>query len=122
MPQKIIGVRERGFTLREGFTLWEVMLVLVLLAFIATLAVPSFTVTTESVKTEVKNANLLKIDRAVQLFFQDVGRYPDDFKELEVRPEGESDWRGPYLEEMPEKLNDAGLNYELDLNGKVVLK
>jgi general secretion pathway protein G len=93
-----------------------------MLVIIVSLAVPSFTLTTENVKSEIHKTNLLKIERAVHLFFLDVGKYPDNLRDLVERPEGEENWRGPYMEEIPGYPNDSSLSYDINLNGKVLIK
>ncbi|MGI6449525.1 MAG: type II secretion system protein GspG [Desulfitobacteriia bacterium] len=106
----------------KGFTLWEVLLVLVLLAALAFLAGPSFSTSGETIKSEVHKANLLLIDKAVRLYYLDIGSYPSEIRFLVQRPPGEGKWRGPYLEEIPEYPFDADLAYEITLKGQVLLK
>lgn len=106
----------------QGFTLWEVMLVLAMLICIVSLAVPSFTLATENVKSEIHKANLLKIERAIQLFFLDVGKYPDNLGDLMERPEGDENWHGPYLQETPRYPKDSKVSYKINLNGKVLIE
>ncbi|HHV63648.1 MAG TPA: prepilin-type N-terminal cleavage/methylation domain-containing protein [Peptococcaceae bacterium] len=105
----------------KGFTLWEVMLVLVILGFLSFMVIPSFTASEKTVKAKVHEANLLQIERAVQLYYLDVGSYPADIQSLVQRPPGEEKWRGPYLEQIPEYPYEAALSYELE-HGKVCLK
>lgn len=124
MLQNLIVSKDRELNqgMRQGFTLLEVMLVLVMLTLVAFLAVPSFTLTAENVKSEIHKTNLLRIERAAQLYYLDVGKYPDKMKGLLERPKGEERWRGPYLEEMPAYPYDANLCYEFNSGGKVVIK
>lgn len=113
---------KKTVSIDNGFTLWEVLLVVVLSGMIAFIAIPRFIRSTESVKSEVNKANLLKIERAIKLYHLDVGEYPKNLEVLVEKPKNKENWRGPYLEEIPKYPKEIGMFYEVDLNGKVIVK
>lgn len=89
----------RGRT--SGFTLIELMLVLVILATLSAIVVPRFTGQSKKAKITAAKTQISQLAVALDAFEIDVGRYPTNVEGLRVlveRPtaEGES-WQGPYL-------------------------
>lgn len=101
-----------------GFTLLEIMLVLLLMGGILMTITPHFISESNQVRKRVNQANVLKIEGAAQLFRIDVGIYPLSVTELLFSP-GVSGWRGPYLEEIPINPYDSALGYQIDAWGHV---
>jgi hypothetical protein len=73
-------------------------------------------------KAEADKGNLLQIERAVQLYYLDTGKYPDKLEALTVRPVGEDKWRGPYLQNIPVYPYDSKLHYAVTEKGTVVVR
>lgn len=107
---------------KNGFTLWEVMLVIILLSTITFLTIPSYLSTAEKVKAEAHRSNVLNIERAVQLYYQDSGSLPLNIEALVKRPLSAVNWRGPYLEAVPQYPYDNEKIYALDPYGNITLK
>ncbi|MHB1653761.1 MAG: type II secretion system protein GspG [Desulfitobacteriaceae bacterium] len=109
----------RRFYPDEGFTLWELLLVLSLLSFFLYLLVPHFGSTVEPLKQKVDQANVERIEGAAQLYRLDVGLYPVAVQALIEQPSGVSAWRGPYLKEWPVNPWNPVQAYQMDALGKV---
>ncbi|NLI91853.1 MAG: prepilin-type cleavage/methylation domain-containing protein [Peptococcaceae bacterium] len=106
----------------QGFSLWEVILIFALSGMIAFLAIPSFLPAADRVKSEAHQANLLQIERAVQLYYLDMGKYPERIEALATRPQGEEKWQGPYLWEIPVYPYDAEKKYIITTKGKIAIR
>lgn len=102
-----------------GFTLWELLLVLFLMGVLVTLITPHFGSAVQQVQVRVNQANVRKIEGAVQLYRIDVGTYPASLLDLVHSPQGVSGWRGPYLEEVPVNLFNSAVNYQINAWGQV---
>ena len=90
--------------MRRGFTLMELLLVMVILAVLAVLVVPRFVGRAEDVKKKAAAADISNIKSALNLFEQDNGRFPTNEEGLAAllsAPGGLKDWKGPYIERMP---------------------
>jgi len=67
---------------RRGFTLIELMVVMVLIALLLTIAVPRYFGTVDSGKLSVQRQNIAAIRDAIDHFYGDLGRYPETLGEL----------------------------------------
>lgn len=105
----------------SGFTLWEVLLVLGLMGLLLTAFTPHFGSSITHIQARVSQANIAKIEGAVQLYRIDVGVYPRQVQDLVNPPQGISGWCGPYLDEIPSDPFHSELNYKIDALGQVSL-
>jgi general secretion pathway protein G len=87
---------------RKGFTLVELMAVLMIVALLAGLAAKSFMGQTEKAKVIATKATLKTLHGAVNMFKLDTGRYPSEdmgLEELVVQPSDVDGWNPEgYLE------------------------
>lgn len=85
----------------KAFTLVEVLVVIMLLALIASVYVPRMFRGMGEKKKELARAKMANIESAIITFQLDCGRYPDEslgLEELIMCPADlEEKWRGPYL-------------------------
>ena len=99
-----------------GFTLIELMVVLVILALLAGLVGPQLFGRVDSAKVKTAETQIRMLRGALQTFRLDVGRYPTNEEGLAalVRPASTAGerWSGPYLDgEVPEDPWDTPYRY-----------
>jgi general secretion pathway protein G len=84
---------------RTGFTIVEVLVVVVIIAALATLIVPRFFGRVGEAKAGVAKSKLAQIESAVVMFEHDYGRLPESLDELVARPAEitEEQWKPPML-------------------------
>jgi general secretion pathway protein G len=82
---------------QRGFTLVELLLVLVILALIAGLVLPGIIGKAESAKAKAASSQISRISMSVESFYLDTGNTPSSLEELVDEPAGLSGWNGPYI-------------------------
>ena len=82
---------------QRGFTLVELLLVLVILALIAGLVLPGIIGKAESAKAKAASSQISRISMSVESFYLDTGRTPSSLEELVNEPSGAKGWNGPYI-------------------------
>lgn len=82
---------------QRGFTLVELLLVLVILALIAGLVLPGIIGKAESAKAKAASSQISRISMSVESFYLDTGRTPSSLDELVNEPSGVTGWNGPYI-------------------------
>jgi general secretion pathway protein G len=84
----------------DGFTLIEMLLVVVIIAVLAGMVIPHLAGRSEEARVARAQADIRgQLSLALDLFEQDVGRYPSDDENLEalITDSGIAGWKGPYL-------------------------
>lgn len=84
-----------------GFTLVELLLVLVILGVLAAIVIPKFSGRTEQAKEQAAVTQLSTFRTALDSFEVDNGYYPkgkNGLTDLIVKPRDAQNWRGPYLQ------------------------
>lgn len=84
----------------SGFTLTELLIVLVIIGLLAALVGPTLYQRINPAKQSVARAQIENFMTALDSYFLDVGRFPTAQQGLAVlraRPESEGKWNGPYL-------------------------
>ena len=66
----------RNRSRRSGFTLVELLIVVIILAILAAIVVPQFIASTDDAKLAAADSNLRNLRSAVALYFQQHGSYP----------------------------------------------
>ena len=82
---------------QRGFTLVELLLVLVILALIAGLVLPGIIGKAESAKAKAASSQISRISMSVESFYLDTGNTPSSLNELVEQPSGVTGWNGPYI-------------------------
>jgi len=100
---KQIQIRRRSTHRNRGFTLMEVLLVLVILVVLASLAVNMFTGTQEKAERDAAAAEVGLIKRGIEMYRFHTRQYPSDLQELVTKPSDAKladRWGGPYLDKV----------------------
>jgi general secretion pathway protein G len=84
----------------NGFTLIEIMVVVIIIGLLAALVGPRLFGKVSSAKQKAAKAQIELFGTALDIFRVDVGRYPtteEGLKALREQPSGMEEWQGPYL-------------------------
>ncbi len=99
MKSQLQNTNERAS--RRGFTLIELMLVLVILATLAAIVLPKLTGRSKQAKVTAAGTQIAQIEVALDAFEIDLGRYPttsEGLRALIDKPASDSEgWQQPYL-------------------------
>lgn len=87
-----------------GFSLIELLVVLMILGLIAGLVVPNVLQRGEDAKLKAAAAEVQRLSMAVDEYYLDNGRPPEELRQLVNKPGDASNWNGPYVNES--NLND----------------
>jgi len=90
-------VRTERPTARAGFTLIEILLVVVIIGILVGIAVPRLSGRVEQSQVAAARSTLEAIGTALDLYELDNGRYPASLEALVTVPSDVPNWRGPYL-------------------------
>jgi general secretion pathway protein G len=85
----------------RGFTLIELLVVILIIGLLTAVVAPRFLGQVSKSEVTAARAQLDALDKALQSYRIDVGRFPTEsqgLKALVVAPQGEGRWRGPYLQ------------------------
>lgn len=113
--------RNRG---RCGFTLLEILLVVGLLALLATFAIPALIGQGERAKMDMVRAAVGPngtLSQSIKMFKFNTGQYPEELKYLLEKPSDDeiaSKWTGPYLEDPRMLLDPWGRDYMYEAQGR----
>jgi len=84
----------------SGFTLLELLVVVVIIGLLAGFVAPRYFGQVGKSEVNVAKAQIDALEKALDQYRLDVGRYPDSeqgLKALTERPQNEAKWNGPYL-------------------------
>jgi len=104
---------------RQGFTLVELLLVLVILAVLAAIVIPKMAGRSEQARETAATTQIAAFKTALDTFEIDNGYYPSGEKgldELVDEPSNAKNWRGPYLDNIP--VDPWGNEYIYEYQGK----
>ena len=101
---------------RDGFTLIEILLVVVIIGILAAVAVPNLAGRVGQAQASSAKQSIASIESAIDLYEMDNGRFPDSLQNL-VSKGSEPNWSGPYLKKA-EQLNDPwGTQFQYTKSG-----
>lgn len=93
-------MKERIRSKEQGFTLIEIMIVVIIIGLLAGLVGPRLFGKLTQAKQKAAKAQIELFGTALDAFRLDVGRYPsteEGLKALREKPSGMETWKGPYL-------------------------
>lgn len=89
---------------RTGFTLLEIMVVVIILGILAATIIPQFIGATQEAKVGAAKAHVAELESALERYYVHMDRYPsqeEGISVLEKAPANEaSRWRGPYIKQL----------------------
>ncbi|MEJ2647262.1 MAG: type II secretion system major pseudopilin GspG [Sedimentisphaerales bacterium] len=91
-------MRRKKETQRRGFTLVELLVVIVILSMLAGIVAPKFFSQITKAKVDSCPAKMAVVESAIETFLLNTGEYPVTLDELLNDP-GIPGWTGPYLQE-----------------------
>src|ERR1043166_1722040 len=104
---------------QRGFTLVEMLLVLVILATLAAIVYPKVMGRSEQARVTAGQTQIANLKKALDAFEVDTGYYPkgrNGLNDLLQQPRDTTGWHGPYLESIPK--DPWGNDYAYECPGK----
>ncbi|OQX54054.1 MAG: type II secretion system protein GspG [Candidatus Omnitrophica bacterium 4484_213] len=87
---------------KEGFTLIELMLVVIIISILAAMVIPRLSGRSEEARQAVAKTDIeANLSLALDLYEMDNGSYPQSLDALRRRPAGADRWKGPYIKKKP---------------------
>jgi general secretion pathway protein G len=113
---------------RRGFTLVELLIVIVILAVLAAIAIPKFMNSGVRSKESSLKSNLKLVRNSLELFHNDTGAWPATLSDLAVttapasgkdstgatKTISSSDFKGPYIQSVPtDPVSNSAFTYSV---------
>jgi len=99
---------------QSGFTLIEVMVVVVILGILAAVIVPNVIGKDEQARITTTKSSLASIGNALEMYRLDTHKYPTTQEGLDAlvnKPASAKVWNGPYLKSLPGDAWDSPFQY-----------
>lgn len=113
------GGYRRG--LGSGFTLLELMVVLLILAMLASIAAPQVLKYLSKAKSQTARVQLDALSAGLDFYHIDLGHYPTQAQGLQAlvrRPADEPRWDGPYVKRDASLVDPWGRPYQYRIPGQ----
>jgi len=113
------SIENRKSKIENGFTLVELLLVLVILATLAAIVLPRFTGTSQRARVTATVTQISTFKTALNAYEVDMGTYPKSLNDLlQVPPNAGQNWHGPYLDSDTIPKDPWGNDYIYTFPGK----
>lgn len=92
--------RDSRHTKTAGFTLLELLVVIVIIGLLAAFVAPKYFSQIGRSKTQIARAQIESLEKGLDQYRIDTGHYPSSeagLVALFVQPQNEANWHGPYL-------------------------
>ena len=119
MNMKTPNLSRSSSSTQRGFTLVEMLLVLMILATLAAVVLPKMMGRTKQAKVTAAQTQIANFKTALDAFEVDTGYYPkgrNGLNDLMQQPRDTTGWHGPYLEAIPK--DPWGNDYTYECPGK----
>ena len=118
--RRIVSKTQRQSPIRFGFTLVEVLLVLIILVVIGSIVVPNLFGVKDKADIDAAKTQVTSLKSAMQLYRLNMNKYPATLKDLVEKPSDKEladKWNSPYLEGALKK-DPWGNDYQYLAEGK----
>lgn len=99
-----------------GFTMIEILLVVVIIGILAAVAVPRLTGNVEKAQKSAAKQGVAVIEGAIDVYEVDNGKLPDSLQNLMTKG-SEANWNGPYLRKAEGLKDPWGTEYQYTKQG-----
>lgn len=97
---------------QNGFTLIEVLLVVIILGLLASMVLPRLVGRAEEARVEIARTDIESgLSEVLDLYELDNGKYPLSLQDLITKPTGADNWKGPYLKKKQLPKDPWGRDY-----------
>ncbi len=104
---RIIAKEEKGMISKKGFTIIEVLLVVIIISILAGIVIPRFTLSTIKSKVQACAMNKALINKQVEAYYFDMAEWPaTDLNDFYTR----SNWAA--IQYFPDGLPTCPVNYQ----------
>jgi general secretion pathway protein G len=85
----------------QGFTLIEMVLVVIIIGIISALTYPRLAGRSEETRRKAAQSDIDPgLSSALGLYEMDMGKYPDNLEALKAKQADAGNWRGPYIDKI----------------------